>query len=98
MQNPFKPSAGATPPDLIGPAGLLDEFEYGLRQGSGVPRLLTIITGSRGTGKTVMLSTAEAIARNHDWAVAPLHRQEAQVPGFRWIIRAGAPQRPWRVW
>lgn len=69
MQNPFKPTAGATPPDLIGRAGMLDEFEYGLRQGSGAPGLLTIITGARGIGKTVMLSAAEEIARNHGWAV-----------------------------
>ena len=69
MQNPFKPTAGATPPDLIGRAGLLDEFEYGLRQGSGAPGLLTIITGARGIGKTVMLSAAEEIARKHGWAV-----------------------------
>lgn len=69
MQNPFKPTAGATPPDLVGRAGLLDEFEYGLQQGSGAPGLLTIITGSRGIGKTVMLSAAEAIARDHGWAV-----------------------------
>ncbi|MDJ0358462.1 ATP-binding protein [Paenarthrobacter sp. PH39-S1] len=69
MQNPFKPTAGATPPVLIGRAGLLDEFEYGLQQGSGAPGLLTIITGSRGIGKTVMLSAAEGIARTHGWAV-----------------------------
>lgn len=69
MQNPFKPTAGATPPDLIGRAGLLDEFEYGLRQGSGAPGLLGIITGARGIGKTVMLSAAEEIARDHGWAV-----------------------------
>ncbi|WP_026550375.1 ATP-binding protein [Arthrobacter sp. Br18] len=69
MQNPFKPTAGATPPDLIGRAGLLDEFEYGLRQGSGAPGLLTIITGARGIGKTVMLSAAEDIARDQGWAV-----------------------------
>lgn len=69
MQNPFKPTAGATPPVLIGREGLLDEFEYGLRQGSGAPGLLTIITGSRGIGKTVMLSAAEGIARDHGWAV-----------------------------
>lgn len=78
MQNPFKPTAGATPPDLIGRAGLLDEFEYGLRQGSGAPGLLTIITGSRGIGKTVMLSAAEAIARSQGWAVV----SRTANPGF----------------
>src|SRR6478609_10014127 len=69
VQNPFKPTAGATPPELVGRAGLLDEFEYGLQQGSGAPGLLTIITGSRGIGKTVMLSAAERIAGTHGWAV-----------------------------
>jgi hypothetical protein len=34
MQDPFKPTAGATPPELVGRAGPLDEFEYGLQQGS----------------------------------------------------------------
>lgn len=83
LQNPFKPTAGATPPDLVGRAGLLDEFEYGLQQGSGAPGLLTIITGARGIGKTVMLSAAEAIARNHGWAVI----SRTANPGF--LARVG---------
>ncbi|UUL75672.1 ATP-binding protein [Pseudarthrobacter sp. Fe7] len=78
MQNPFKPTAGATPPELVGRAGLLDEFEYGLQQGSGAPGLLSIITGSRGIGKTVMLSEAEGIARDHGWAVI----SRTATPGF----------------
>lgn len=78
MLNPFKPTAGATPPALVGRAGLLDEFEYGLQQGSGAPGLLTIITGSRGIGKTVMLSEAESIAREHGWAVI----SRTATPGF----------------
>ncbi|MET3812395.1 ATP-binding protein [Arthrobacter sp. UYEF3] len=78
MQNPFKPTAGATPPVLVGRAGLLDDFEYGLQQGSGAPGLLTIVTGSRGIGKTVMLSAAEEIARAHGWAVI----SRTATPGF----------------
>jgi hypothetical protein len=78
VQNPFKPTAGATPPELVGRAGLLDEFQYGLQQGSGAPRLLTIITGSRGIGKTVMLSEAEGIARNHGWSII----SRTAAPGF----------------
>jgi hypothetical protein len=78
VQNPFKPTAGATPPELVGRAGLLDEFEYSLQQGSGAPGLLTIITGSRGIGKTVMLSEAEGIARTHGWAVI----SRTATPGF----------------
>ena len=69
MQNPFRPSAGATPPELIGRAGLLDEVDYGLSLGSGAPGLLTIFTGARGIGKTVMLGAAHDRAREHGWAV-----------------------------
>lgn len=29
MENPFRPTAGATPPDLVGRGGVLDEFAYG---------------------------------------------------------------------
>ncbi|QTX05977.1 ATP-binding protein [Agromyces archimandritae] len=67
--NPFRPTAGAEPPQLIGRAGVLDEFEYGLRIRSGAPGLLTIFTGARGVGKTVMLGEAEDAARRAGWAV-----------------------------
>ena len=69
MENPFRPTAGATPPDLVGRGGVLDEFAYGLRMGSGAPGLLTIFTGARGIGKTVMLGAAEDLAINGGWAV-----------------------------
>jgi hypothetical protein len=69
VENPFRPTAGATPPEIIGRAGLLDEFEYGLQLGSGAPGLLSIFTGARGIGKTVMLGAAHDLAREHGWAV-----------------------------
>lgn len=69
MDNPFRPTAGATPPDLIGRRGLLDEFSYGLRIGSGAPGLLTLVTGARGIGKTVMLGAAEDLAAAAGWLV-----------------------------
>lgn len=69
MQNPFRPTAGATPPDLVDRGGVLDEFAYGLEIGSGAPGLLTIFTGARGIGKTVMLGAAEDLALNRGWAV-----------------------------
>jgi len=69
LQNPFRPTAGAEPPQLIGRAGFLDEFVYGLRIRSGAPGLLTIFTGARGIGKTVMLGEAEDAARIRGWAV-----------------------------
>jgi hypothetical protein len=69
VENPFRPTAGATPPEVIGRAGILDEFEHGLTLGSGAPGLLTIFTGARGIGKTVMLSAAQDLATEHGWAV-----------------------------
>lgn len=69
MENPFRPTAGAAPPDLVGRGGVLDEFAYGLQMGSGAPGLLTIFTGARGIGKTVMLGAAEDLALQQGWAV-----------------------------
>lgn len=69
VENPFRPTAGAEPPHLIGRVGVLDEFVYGLRIRSGAPGLLTIFTGARGIGKTVMLGEAEDAARSRGWAV-----------------------------
>ncbi len=53
--NPFRPTAGATPPQLIGQAGVLDEFRYGLR----------IRTGAPGIGKTMMLNEVEDADYSH---------------------------------
>ena len=77
-QNPFRPTAGAEPPQLIGRAGVLDEFAYGLQIRSGAPGLLTIFTGARGIGKTVMLGEAENVARSQGWVVV----SETATSGF----------------
>ncbi|MGX5357496.1 AAA family ATPase [Kocuria sp. KH4] len=78
MDNPFRPTAGASPHELVGRAGVLDEFAYGLRLRSGAPGLLTIFTGARGVGKTVMLGAAEDLARAQGWAVV----SETATKGF----------------
>jgi hypothetical protein len=78
MDNPFRPVAGAKPLEIIGRAGLFDEFEYGLRMGSGAPGLITIISGIPGIGKTVSLGSVRDIAEGHGWAVL----SEAATSGF----------------
>ena len=78
LPNPFRPTAGATPPELIGRQGMLDESEYGLRLGSGAPGLLTIITGACGIGKTVLLSEAKEKGRQQGWIVI----SETATPGL----------------
>ena len=77
-QNPFRPTFGRTPPELIDRNGTLEEFEYGLRIRSGVLGLLTIITGARGVGKTVMLNEAQGLAQEQGWAII----SETSTAGF----------------
>ena len=69
MTNPFKPTAGMTPPVLVGRQHDLDDFSYALDDGVGAPGRLMYITGARGVGKTVMLNALGDIARQCDWLV-----------------------------
>ncbi|MFJ4224090.1 ATP-binding protein [Microbacterium sp. NPDC089695] len=62
----------------MGRTGLLDEFIYGLRIRTGAPGLLTIFTGARGIGKTVMLGEAEDAALSQGWVVV----SETATKGF----------------
>ncbi|WP_417233736.1 AAA family ATPase [Arthrobacter sp.] len=68
MANPFKPTAGAEPPHLIGREDALELFEEGLEDGAGAPGLLSLISGPRGIGKTALLHRAESVALEHGWA------------------------------
>lgn len=67
--NPFKPSAGANPPELLGRDEILDEFEESLLSGPGAPNLLLRISGSRGIGKTALLNALGRRAKSHKWEV-----------------------------
>ncbi|WP_418722140.1 AAA family ATPase [Enorma sp.] len=67
--NPFKPTAGAEPPVLVGRDTILKDFEIGIEEGVGAPGRLMRITGPRGSGKTVLLTELGDIARQHDWHV-----------------------------
>ncbi len=69
MANPFKPTAGATPPLLVGRQAVLAEFSESLDDGPGAPGLLTLMTGARGVGKTVMLTELGDVARTAGWVV-----------------------------
>ncbi|KAB7790682.1 ATP-binding protein [Bifidobacterium leontopitheci] len=67
--NPFKPSAGHTPPLLIGRDHDIEDFIEGLDNGPGSPTRLMRVTGARGIGKTVLLSEFARIARERKWEV-----------------------------
>ncbi|KFI97001.1 ATP-binding protein [Bifidobacterium stellenboschense] len=69
MSNPFKPTAGMTPPVLVGRKEDLEDFSYALDDGVGAPGRLMYVTGARGVGKTVMLNALGDIARKQGWLV-----------------------------
>ncbi|PST48282.1 AAA family ATPase [Bifidobacterium callitrichos] len=69
MPNPFKPTAGMTPPVLVGRTDDIEDFSYALDDGVGAPGRLMYLTGARGVGKTVMLNALGDIARKRDWLV-----------------------------
>lgn len=73
MNNPFRASFGAVPPFLAGRDAVLDDFELALESGPGAEGRATLVMGARGTGKTVLLTEMESIARDHDWQVIALH-------------------------
>ncbi|WP_283169623.1 AAA family ATPase [Curtanaerobium respiraculi] len=68
-QNPFKPTAGRTPPELIGREDILLEFTEGLDNGPGAPGRLMRLTGMRGMGKTAVLNELGSLAGHRGWTV-----------------------------
>ena len=67
--NPFAPSFGTSPPLLVGRDDALEDFRNALTAGPGAPGRATLVTGLRGTGKTVMLNAFEDIAHDTKWVV-----------------------------
>lgn len=77
-RNPFKPTAGATPPLLVGRNDVLEEIQESLDDGPGAPARLTILTGARGVGKTALLSEVSDRTRARGWVVL----DQTAVPGL----------------
>ena len=67
--SPFKPTAGAEPPVLIGRERVIDDFRDGIEEGVGAPGRLMRITGPRGSGKTALLTELGDIAKSYGWHV-----------------------------
>jgi AAA ATPase domain len=78
VPNPFTASFGVSPPLLVGRDAVLAEFVEALEDGPGATGRATLYTGSRGSGKTVMLNAVEDRAREHGWLVI----SETAAPGF----------------
>ena len=69
VANPFKPTAGRTPPILIGRDDILNDFVDGINNGPGAPERLMRVTGMRGMGKTVMLNEFGNYVSELGWTV-----------------------------
>jgi len=77
-QNPFTPVFGSEPPLLAGREKLIEDVLKGLDNGPGDPNRVTIFTGPRGSGKTVLLSKIASEAESRGWIAA----QVAAEPGM----------------
>jgi len=64
--NPFRPGAGHMPPYLAGRTQEIEEFRKLLHQDSILENM--VLTGLRGTGKTVLMETFRPYARQENWA------------------------------
>jgi DNA-binding MarR family transcriptional regulator len=65
--NPFTPVFGNEPPIIAGREKIMKDVVRGLDNAPGDPNRVTIFTGPRGSGKTVLLSRISAIAEGQGW-------------------------------
>jgi hypothetical protein len=66
-KNPFTPVFGNEPPILAGRQRMIQDVLTGLDNGPGDPNRVTIFTGPRGSGKTVLLATIADAAEGMGW-------------------------------
>jgi hypothetical protein len=65
--SPFTPTFGAIPPLLADRQGLINDFAYALDSGPGSRGRTTLVTGTRGVGKSVMLQVFRKVADSRQW-------------------------------
>jgi hypothetical protein len=71
-KNPFRPTAGVSPPELIGREAALEHFAEAIDAGAGHPARLALVSGQRGVGKTVLLNEIGDLASQRGWHVIHL--------------------------
>ncbi|MCZ9294711.1 AAA family ATPase [Corynebacterium sp. c8Ua_172] len=82
-KNPFTATVGKTPAVVAGRDEYLRDFDAAIQDGPGSHERISIITGPRGVGKTVLLNEFEAVAKSHAWHVI----SETTTRGFNERIR-----------
>ena len=88
MDNPFTPGFGTEPPTLAGRDGILRRIATAMAAGPRHPDTTLIITGARGTGKTVLLNAAERESRERGWAAIAVSASEEG--GVSWNVSLAA--------
>lgn len=88
-RNPFRATLGVTPPVLVGRSDVIEDFALALDEGPGFHERVTLVTGVRGIGKTVLLNALEGAAGERVWWVI----SETATPGFVDRIRDTAYRR-----
>lgn len=82
-RNPFTSTLGRTPPVVVGREQYVGDFEQALYDGPGAHERISIVTGPRGIGKTVLLNELEDVAKSQAWHVI----SETTTEGFTSRIR-----------
>lgn len=82
-RNPFTATVGKTPLVLAGRDEYLEDFNSALWDGPGSHERISIVTGPRGVGKTVLLNEFQNVAKSHAWHVVA----ETTTAGFNDRIR-----------
>lgn len=101
--NPYTPNAGARPPALVGRDDQLESFDVLLeRLSRGHAEQSMLITGLRGVGKTVLLTSFEERARERGWTTVEAEITKNTAFGSRMaqLVRRAlfqlAPKAKWR--
>ena len=90
MRNPYSPGAGSPPPALVGRDRELETFDIAVQRLTlGRSAKSQLLTGLRGTGKTVLLREFGRIAGHHDWVHEKIEATEdlAFVEGISLLVR-----------
>src|ERR1700690_3771130 len=77
IRNPFSPSAGSQPPELVGRGSILEQARVLLgRVKQKRPEKSMLLTGLRGVGKTVLLNEIERSAKSEGYHTIAIEAQE----------------------
>ena len=77
-ENPFTPSFGEIPAHLAGRNQIIESHSRALQSTRRRPELTTLFSGTRGTGKTALLSYLAEVAEQSGWIVVNI----TAIPGM----------------